>query len=133
MRQMARLLLFTSSVNGYPIVFLNPSPQPRSLVASPSTSVFSSLFSGCLSWFSLRGGLVDRSRFFLVREPTGLCSICPKSPGFIDLFEVAVLVGACILVNYVTADSKTNWAEGMVLVVFYVMIVSLKSRVQLFC
>jgi len=39
-----------------------------------------------------------------------------------DLFEVAVLVGACFLVNYVTADSKTNWAEGMALVVFYIMI-----------
>jgi len=39
-----------------------------------------------------------------------------------DLFEVAVLVGACFLVNYVTAHSKTNWAEGMALVVFYFMI-----------
>jgi len=39
-----------------------------------------------------------------------------------DLFEVAVLVGACFLVNYVTADSKTNWAEGVALVVFYFMI-----------
>jgi Ca2+:H+ antiporter len=39
-----------------------------------------------------------------------------------DLFEVAVLVGACFLVNYVTADAKTNWAEGMALVVFYFMI-----------
>jgi len=39
-----------------------------------------------------------------------------------DLFEVAVLVGACFLVNYVTADSKTNWAEGVALVVFYLMI-----------
>lgn len=39
-----------------------------------------------------------------------------------DLFEVAVLLGTCFLVNYVTADSKTNWAEGMTLVVFYLMI-----------
>jgi len=39
-----------------------------------------------------------------------------------DLFEVAVLVGACFLVNYVTADAKTNWAEGMALVLFYLMI-----------
>jgi Ca2+:H+ antiporter len=43
---------------------------------------------------------------------------------FVDLFEVTVLVGACFLVNYVTADSKTNWAEGMAMVVFYLMIVS---------
>ncbi|PPR02488.1 hypothetical protein CVT24_002037 [Panaeolus cyanescens] len=39
-----------------------------------------------------------------------------------DLFEVAVLLGACFIVNYVTADSKTNWAEGMAMVVFYLMI-----------
>jgi Ca2+/H+ antiporter len=28
------------------------------------------------------------------------------------MFEVAVLLGACFLVNYVTADKKTNWIEG---------------------
>ncbi|KAF9534976.1 hypothetical protein CPB83DRAFT_803369 [Crepidotus variabilis] len=39
-----------------------------------------------------------------------------------DMFEVALLIGSCFLVNYVTADSKTNWAEGSVLVIFYVMI-----------
>jgi len=39
-----------------------------------------------------------------------------------DLFEVTLLIGACFLVNYVTADSKTNWAEGFVLVSFYLMI-----------
>jgi len=39
-----------------------------------------------------------------------------------DLFEVVLLVGACFLVNYVTADAKTNWAEGWVLVSFYIMI-----------
>ncbi|KAF9246915.1 hypothetical protein BU15DRAFT_57871 [Melanogaster broomeanus] len=40
-----------------------------------------------------------------------------------DFFEVAMLLGACFLVNYVTADAKTNWAEGFVLLTFYVMIV----------
>ncbi|KAH7914375.1 hypothetical protein BJ138DRAFT_1170604 [Hygrophoropsis aurantiaca] len=40
-----------------------------------------------------------------------------------DFFEVALLLGACFLVNYVTADSKTNWAEGVVLFVFYSMMV----------
>ncbi|KAI0290217.1 hypothetical protein BC826DRAFT_913469 [Russula brevipes] len=40
-----------------------------------------------------------------------------------DLFEVVLLVGATFLVNYVTADAKTNWAEGVVLVSFYAMIV----------
>ncbi|KAF9482020.1 hypothetical protein BDN70DRAFT_802382 [Pholiota conissans] len=39
-----------------------------------------------------------------------------------DLFEVAALIGACFIVNYVTADAKTNWAEGMSMVVFYAMI-----------
>ncbi|KAG8960678.1 hypothetical protein FRC03_006265 [Tulasnella sp. 419] len=39
-----------------------------------------------------------------------------------DLFEVAVIIGSCFLVNYVTQDAKTNWAEGLVLVTYYVMI-----------
>ncbi|KAF9534980.1 hypothetical protein CPB83DRAFT_755170 [Crepidotus variabilis] len=39
-----------------------------------------------------------------------------------DLFEVSLLVGSCFLVNYVTADAKTNWAEGSALVIFYIMI-----------
>lgn len=41
----------------------------------------------------------------------------------LDLWEVAILIGACFLVNYVTADAKTNWVEGMIMVLFYVMIV----------
>lgn len=40
-----------------------------------------------------------------------------------DLFEVAILIGSCFLLNYVTEDSKTNWAEGAMLVALYVMIV----------
>ena len=47
-----------------------------------------------------------------------------KEPLHSDLFEVVLLVGACFLVNYVTADAKTNWAEGWILVSFYIMIVS---------
>ncbi|EJD34456.1 hypothetical protein AURDEDRAFT_76175 [Auricularia subglabra TFB-10046 SS5] len=39
-----------------------------------------------------------------------------------DLLEVALLAAACFLVNYVTADAKTNWAEGAVMVVFYVIV-----------
>ncbi|KAG8991247.1 hypothetical protein FRB90_001423 [Tulasnella sp. 427] len=39
-----------------------------------------------------------------------------------DTFEVVILTGSCFLVNYVTADAKTNWAEGLVMVIFYVMI-----------
>ena len=40
-----------------------------------------------------------------------------------DYFEVALLLGSCFLVNYVTADAKTNWVEGFIMVAFYVMIV----------
>ncbi|KAF4574673.1 hypothetical protein EYR36_006023 [Pleurotus pulmonarius] len=39
-----------------------------------------------------------------------------------DMFEVAILLGACFLVNYVTADAKTNWAEGFVMISFYAMV-----------
>lgn len=42
----------------------------------------------------------------------------------LDVFEVVALVGACFLVNYITADSKTNWAEGYTLISFYLIIVS---------
>ena len=43
---------------------------------------------------------------------------------FVDFFEVAVLLGSCFLVNYVTADKKTNWVEGLIMVSFYIVIVS---------
>jgi len=39
-----------------------------------------------------------------------------------DIFEVCILIGACFLVNYVTADAKTNWCEGLIMVIFYLMI-----------
>ncbi|KIY62198.1 hypothetical protein CYLTODRAFT_427084 [Cylindrobasidium torrendii FP15055 ss-10] len=39
-----------------------------------------------------------------------------------DIFEVSLIVSACFVVNYVTADAKTNWAEGLSMVVFYFMI-----------
>ncbi|KAF9505011.1 hypothetical protein BS47DRAFT_1307264 [Hydnum rufescens UP504] len=47
-----------------------------------------------------------------------------KKPLFLlfDFFEVAVVIGACFLVNNVTDDAKTNWVEGFILVSFYVMI-----------
>ena len=43
----------------------------------------------------------------------------------VDYFEVALLLGAAFLVNYITADAKTNWVEGYVMVSFYAMVVSL--------
>ena len=42
-----------------------------------------------------------------------------------DLYEIAVLLATCFLVNYVTADSKTNWAEGYIMITFYMIIVRL--------
>ncbi|EMD35858.1 hypothetical protein CERSUDRAFT_96082 [Gelatoporia subvermispora B] len=39
-----------------------------------------------------------------------------------DYFELALLLGSCVLVNYVTADSKTNWVEGLIMIAFYLMI-----------
>ncbi|KAJ7162544.1 hypothetical protein C8R43DRAFT_990566 [Mycena crocata] len=39
-----------------------------------------------------------------------------------DLFEVALVISSCFIVNYVTADSKTNWAEGWAMLAFYIMI-----------
>ncbi|KAI0739626.1 hypothetical protein C8Q80DRAFT_1274684 [Daedaleopsis nitida] len=39
-----------------------------------------------------------------------------------DYFEVALLLGACFLVNYVLSDQKTNSAEGLTMVSFYAII-----------
>ncbi|KAJ7283479.1 hypothetical protein C8J57DRAFT_1292671 [Mycena rebaudengoi] len=39
-----------------------------------------------------------------------------------DMFEVALVISSCFIVNYVTADSKTNWLEGYAMLAFYVMI-----------
>lgn len=44
-----------------------------------------------------------------------------------DIFEIAVIISACFIVNYVTSDAKTNWAEGYGMVAFYVMIVRIAS------
>ncbi len=41
----------------------------------------------------------------------------------VDYFEVGMLLGACLLVNYVTIDAKTNLSEGLTMISFYVMIV----------
>ena len=47
----------------------------------------------------------------------------------LDIYEVALILGACFLVNYVTADNKTNWVEGFVMVSFYIMIVCVPSYI----
>ncbi|KAM6495645.1 hypothetical protein JOM56_008351 [Amanita muscaria] len=53
-----------------------------------------------------------------------LLSWCIGRPFIIlfDFFEIAILVCACFIVNYVIADAKTNWAEGLAMVAFYIMI-----------
>ena len=45
--------------------------------------------------------------------------------GAVDHFEIVVIVGASFLVNSVTQDGRTNWAEGLIMVGFYTIIVSL--------
>ncbi|KAF7341487.1 Vacuolar calcium ion transporter [Mycena venus] len=40
-----------------------------------------------------------------------------------DMFEVALVISSCFIVNYVTADAKTNYVEGFSMSAFYVMIV----------
>ncbi|KAG9080869.1 hypothetical protein FS749_007871 [Ceratobasidium sp. UAMH 11750] len=39
-----------------------------------------------------------------------------------DHFEIVIVVGASFLVNSVTQDGRTNWAEGLIMVGFYVII-----------
>jgi len=39
-----------------------------------------------------------------------------------DMFEVALVISSCFLVNYVTADAKTNYVEGFAMSAFYVTI-----------
>jgi len=43
-------------------------------------------------------------------------------PLLFDIFEVVVLVAACFVVNYITADAKTNWAEGFTMICLYAVI-----------
>ncbi len=62
---------------------------------------------------------LDDVLLLLVRMKDAHLSSC----GVIDRFEVAIVIGTCALVNTVTGDSETNWAEGLVMVSFYVMIV----------
>jgi hypothetical protein len=91
----------------------------------PSTSAFSSCCSGCPSLFYSAGGLVNPCICYSVRRHPEH----PQARSYVDIlsldfFEVAVLLGACFIVNYVTADAKTNWLEGFTMVSFYIMIVS---------
>ena len=48
----------------------------------------------------------------------------------LDSFEVVMLLGACFLLNYITADSKTNWVEGYTLISFYAIIVSVPRSIE---
>ena len=52
-----------------------------------------------------------------------LCTASQLMHNYLDYFEVAMILGACFLVNYVTVDSKTNMSEGLTMICFYVMIV----------
>ncbi|KAG9012479.1 hypothetical protein FRB90_006669 [Tulasnella sp. 427] len=39
-----------------------------------------------------------------------------------DIFELACIFGGCFLVKYITQDAETNWAEGLVMIMPYVVI-----------
>ena len=43
-----------------------------------------------------------------------------------------MLIGSCFLVNYITADAKTNWVEGIIMIAFYLMIVRRRLRLSTF-
>lgn len=79
-----------------------------------STSAFSSRHGGCRCSFCSRGGQGSRSICFSVRAPLSIV-IVPMweraNQGRADYFEVALLFGSCFLVNYVTIDGTTNFAE----------------------
>lgn len=100
--------------------------QPHSLVERP---VFSSSFSGCHSLFFSHGVPVNPLLFSLVCWETDVQYSLRRSNFLVPIqtYQV-VIVGACFLVNYVTAGSKTNWAEGMAMVTFYIMIVSKEKK-----
>ena len=73
----------------------------------------------------LLGWWIDKPMHLLFGETTGT-QLVDKSLSFRlpDYYELAVVLGSCFLVNYVTADSKTNWVEGLIMIAFYIMIVS---------
>ena len=39
-----------------------------------------------------------------------------------DIYETVVVFVSILVVNYAIADGKTNWLEGLVLMVIYVLI-----------
>lgn len=43
-------------------------------------------------------------------------------PLLFDIFEIVILVAAVFVVNYITADAKTNWAEGWMMICFFAII-----------
>ncbi|KAI0660192.1 hypothetical protein C8Q70DRAFT_80933 [Cubamyces menziesii] len=73
-----------------------------------------------------RGTPIDSSiQFLLWWMPVvilvGWCTGKPIHLLF-DFFEVVLLLGTCFLVNHVTADGETNFAEGFTMFTFYAMI-----------
>ena len=91
--------------------------QARAIDMSIQFLLFWTPFLTLLGWWT------NKPMTLLFGRSTNLPTrtILKKQPA--DLFEVTLLVGACFLVNYVTADGKTNWAEGSILIAFYAMIV----------
>jgi hypothetical protein len=94
--------------------------RARAIDLSVQFSLFWMPFLVLLAWWTNK----PLSLLFGIYRNLSDCDHGYWRSGTVDLFEVAVLVGACFLVNYITADAKTNWAEGFAMVGFYTMIVS---------
>lgn len=78
--------------------------------------------------------MVEQAPDFTLRWVSSFYERCisVNFPNLVDFYEVALVLGACFLVNYVTADAKTNWVEGFIMVSFYFMIVSIGASIRTF-
>ena len=92
-----------------------------------STSASSLRYGGCPSLCFSDGSPRGLCISSLVRLSAHVLEMLPSlltRVASLDFFEVALLLGTCLLVNYITADAQTNWVEGLIMISFYVMIVS---------
>jgi len=83
----------------------SPLAKARAIDLSIQFTLFWTPFIVLLGWWT------ERPMSLLFGKLLFLALLSLYSP-ISDFYEVAVLLGSCFLVNYVTADAKTNWAEG---------------------
>ncbi len=117
------------SLNG----FFRPLPPPESLASVSEIDMSIQFLLFWAPFVTLLGWWINKPMSLLFGQCHSLTILLfldrkKKCPNF---FEVTILLGACFLVNYVTADAKTNWSGGSILIAFYAMIV--RSSPQLVC